>query len=350
MEKQEQFAARLIGWYEKGHRDLPWRSAATAYEIWISEIMLQQTRAETVIPYYRRFLRLFPDVRSLAESRETDLLKAWEGLGYYSRARNLRRAAGIIMDEYGGQLPASVEKLRSLPGIGDYTAGAIASIAFGIPAPAVDGNFERVYCRFFGIEEEMDAGARRRLSQTAEGLVPKDRPGVFANAMMELGATICLPRSPKCAECPLCGSCRGRQRGDPEALPRKPEKKGQRVEQRCQMLVFGPEGVLVCQRQERLLQGLYVFPDKEGELTPEEMCAALEEAGISAAYEQMLGAARHVFTHIIWEMKIHALRLLAPVPAPEGAMWADAGALSALPMPTAVRAAKQLAIRRMGRG
>ena len=349
MGKEEGFGRRLTAWYSEGHRDLPWRSAPGAYEVWISEIMLQQTRAETVIPYYRRFLALFPDVFALADSNETELLKAWEGLGYYSRARNLKRAAREIVERYGGELPASVSELRRLPGIGDYTAGAIASIAFGIPAPAVDGNFERVFCRYFGISEVMDPPARKQLAGDAESLVPRDNPGAFANAVMELGATVCLPRSPKCSVCPLEAECSARAQGDPEALPVKPKKKSQRVEVRSQMLVFGRRGVLLCCREERLLQGLFVFPDREGDLTPEQMCAALEEMGIPAAYDAALGTARHVFTHIIWEMRIHAFRALEDSPAPEGARWADAATLSELPLPSAVRAAKELALRRMGR-
>ena len=226
----QNFTRSVLDWYDRGHRDLPWRHTKDAYRIWISEIMLQQTRAETVISYYERFLSRYPTVQALADAPQEELLKIWEGLGYYSRARSLQRAAQIIVSEYGGELPADVEKLRALPGIGDYTAGAIASIAFGIPAAAVDGNVERVLCRYDAVTDTVGTPAvRRAIAARAQELVPRDRPGAFANAMMEMGATMCTPRSPKCLLCPVRESCKGFLQGIAQELPVKPKKKAQRV-------------------------------------------------------------------------------------------------------------------------
>ena len=204
----QNFTRSVLSWYDAGHRDLPWRHTKDAYRIWISEIMLQQTRAETVVSYYERFLARYPDVYALADAPEEELLKAWEGLGYYSRARSLQKAAKLIVSQHGGELPADLEKLRALPGIGDYTSGAIASIAFGIPAAAVDGNVERVVCRYFALSEEMGSPkSRRMIHDLTQELVPPDRPGAFANAMMEMGATMCTPKSPACLLCPVRENC-----------------------------------------------------------------------------------------------------------------------------------------------
>ena len=238
------FTQAVLGWYDAGHRDLPWRHTKDAYRIWVSEIMLQQTRAETVVSYYDRFLTRYPDVQALAAAPQEELLKQWEGLGYYSRARSLQKAAQVIEDEYGGELPRDVQKLRALPGIGDYTAGAIASIAFGIPAAAVDGNVERVICRYFAIEDTVGTPAvRRMITEKTQALVPRDRPGAFANAMIEMGATMCTPKKPACLLCPVRESCQGFARGIAQELPRKPKKKAQRVENRAE---DGIEGDVLC--------------------------------------------------------------------------------------------------------
>jgi len=212
----------LLRHYSSTHRDLPWRRTRDPYRIWVSEVMLQQTRVTTVIARYRDFVRLYPDVRSLARARAEEVCEAWAGLGYYSRARNLHAAARRIVSEHGGRLPATVEELRALPGIGRYTAGAIASIAFGIPVPAVDGNVERVVSRLFAI----DCGAKRalaprRLWDLAERLARCDRPGDLNQALMEVGATICMPRAPRCSECPLRKFCAAHAAGDPTRFPRR---------------------------------------------------------------------------------------------------------------------------------
>ena len=343
----QNFTRSVLSWYDAGHRDLPWRHTKDAYRIWISEIMLQQTRAETVVSYYERFLARYPDVYALADAPEEELLKAWEGLGYYSRARSLQKAAKLIVSQHGGELPADLEKLRALPGIGDYTSGAIASIAFGIPAAAVDGNVERVVCRYFALSEEMGSPkSRRMIHDLTQELVPPDRPGAFANAMMEMGAVMCTPKSPACLLCPVRVGCKGYAQGIVSELPVKPKKKAQRVETHCVMLVFCENRVLTIVRREKLLGGLSVFPDAVGELTPAQMCAELEKLGISAVYDERLGPARHVFTHLIWEMEIHALIAETCTEVPDG-RWVDAHELAALPMPTAVKAARAWAEKKL---
>ena len=344
---RKSFTQTILAWYDQGHRDLPWRRTKDPYRIWVSEIMLQQTRAETVVSYYERFLARYPAVRDLADAPEEELLKAWEGLGYYSRARSLQKAAKVIVAQYGGQLPADLDKLRALPGIGDYTAGAIASIAFGIPAAAVDGNVERVICRWDAIAEEVGTPAvRREIAARAQALVPRDRPGAFANAMMEMGATMCTPKNPKCLLCPVREGCLGFAQGIVQELPRKAKKKAQRVENRAVLLVFCGERVLVVKRQEKLLGGLFVFPDVPEESDPARLCQALEALGIRAAYDEKLGHARHVFTHLIWEMDVHALVADARPEVP-GGQWVSREELAALPLPTAVKAARQWAMERL---
>ena len=344
---EKNFTRSILSWYDSGHRDLPWRHTTDAYRIWISEIMLQQTRAETVISYYDRFLKKYPTVQVLADADEAELLKAWEGLGYYSRARSLQKAAGVIVAQYGGHLPASVEALKQLPGIGDYTSGAIASIAFGIPAAAVDGNVERVLCRYYAIEDEVGTPAvRRKVFDLAQALVPGDRPGAFANAMMEMGATLCTPRNPACLICPVRESCAGYRKGIAAQLPNKKKKKPQRVEKRAVLLIFCGDRVLVKRREEALLGGLYVFPDALEESNPQKLCEFVENLGIRCAYDAKLGEAKHVFTHIIWEMEIHALEA-ENMPDIPGGMWVTRAELEELPLPTAVKAARKHAMEKL---
>ena len=344
---RENFAKSLLTWYDAGHRDLPWRHTKDAYRIWISEIMLQQTRAETVVSYYDRFLTRYPTVYDLANAPQEELLKAWEGLGYYSRARSLQKAAKMIVSEHGGSLPADVKALRALPGIGDYTAGAIASIAFGIPAAAVDGNVERVICRYDAIGETVGTPAvRRMIAEKTQELVPHDRPGAFANAMMELGATVCTPKNPACLLCPVRESCRGLAQGIAQELPHKMKKKAQRVENRAVLLVFCKDRVLIQKRQEKLLGGLFVFPDVLDQNDPAELCKALESKGIRAAYDEYLGHAKHVFTHIIWEMDVHAL-IAQEMADVENGQWVTRDELAALPLPTAVKSARKWAMERL---
>ncbi len=329
----------LLSWYDGCARDLPWRRTRDPYGIWVSEIMLQQTRAETVIAYWTRFMALFPDVNALANAPEQDVLKAWEGLGYYSRARNLHACAKAVCWEHGGAFPADWDALRALPGIGDYTAGAVGSIAFGLRVPAVDGNVERVVSRLRGIREDVGIpSVKRQLRAEAAALVPEERAGDFNQAMMELGARVCQP-APRCAECTISAYCDAYEAGDADALPVKQKKAPQRVLPRGIALVFHGDRVLLHQREERLLQGLWCFPGYEQLVFPIEVEDMLQKTGIKAEYVENAGNARHVFTHLVWEMTL--LRFEATDTAcPKGWRWVDLEGLRALPLPTAMKVAK----------
>lgn len=340
-----EFSRALLGWYDQGHRALPWRDTSDPYRIWISEIMLQQTRAETVVSYYERFTHRFPDVRALALAPEQDVLKAWEGLGYYSRARNLQSAAKKIMDEFGGRMPQSAAQLKSLPGIGPYTAGAVASICFGERVAAVDGNVERVVSRLFLVREDVTLPAVRRvIAEKAQSLVPAARTGDFTNAMMELGATVCVPGAPRCLLCPARGLCEAQKAGVAAQLPVKRKAKAQRVERMGVAVVRCGGRVLLRQRSERLLGGLWVFPLFKDAVTPALLSAALWDMGLEPIYDGPLGGARHVFTHIVWDMQLHAF-VQEDGRTPPECRWADAAQLRALPLPTAVKAARREALR-----
>ena len=213
-------SSRLLAWYRQNKRTLPWRDHPDPYAVWVSEIMLQQTRVETVIPYFERWMRLFPAINDLAKASEHDVLNAWEGLGYYSRARNLHKAARIVAEKYNGELPYNLDDLRALPGIGRYTVGAIASMAFGMDAPTLDGNLRRVFARLFDVTEPADSPAGEKIlwSLAAEHL-PKGQAGDYNQALMDLGAAICLPRNPRCLICPLMKMCKARENGTQEARP-----------------------------------------------------------------------------------------------------------------------------------
>ena len=323
--------APLLRWYHQNRRILPWREDPQPYRVWVSEIMLQQTRVEAALPYYERFLRELPDIPALAAAPEEQLLKLWEGLGYYSRVRNLQKAARVVCEQYGGELPGDYEAVKALPGIGEYTAGAICSIAFGLPTPAVDGNVLRVVCRITGDETPVDSPAlKRRCREELAPLYPEGAAGDFTQALMELGAMVCLPGgAPRCGDCPAQGFCRGYASGEPERLPVKPPKKPRRIERRQVWVVLSPAGVLLHRRPSRgLLAGLWELPGApEGEPFP---------LGWSAPTDvQDIGAARHIFSHVEWQMAGALCRLPDCPELPEGWRWADAAALAgevALPL------------------
>ena len=344
MEEKREWICSLLEWYKKGHRDLPWRKTKDPYRIWVSEIMLQQTRVAAVIPYYQRFLSAFPTVYALAKSEEQELLKVWEGLGYYSRARNLRKAAQIVAGELCGIFPETPREWKKLPGVGDYTAGAISAIAFGYPCVAVDGNFLRVWTRLFAVRDAIDfLRVRKRIENEAEQLckyIPD--PGMFANAVMELGAMVCMPKTALCGECPLSQVCEANAKQSWSTYPVRLPKKARRIEKRNICLVYDGRRVVVESRTEKLLSGLFGFPNAKGDADSASMCQALEKMGIFAAYEKKLGEAEHIFTHMTWKMEIYAFRLLEP---PSGS-WrmADARELTELPMPSAFRCARELAL------
>lgn len=329
------FSAPLLRWYDAGHRALPWRALPTPYRVWVSEVMLQQTRVEAVIPYFERFLAALPDVAALAAVDEHALMKLWEGLGYYNRARNLQRAARQMQERHGGTLPANYDALLALTSFGDYTAGAVASIAFGLPHPAVDGNVLRVCSRLAAWDGDSKSQAAKRLFADALQAQLGDRPGDFNQAMMELGATVCLPNGrPLCDRCPLADRCRALEQGQPQAFPRKAEKRPRRVEARTVLAIVGPQGALLRLRPPQgLLGGLWELPNKLGTLEEAQARAALSALGLSIEELTPLPAATHIFTHVQWDMTGYLVRVQA-APAPADCHWVsreDLGARYALP-------------------
>jgi A/G-specific adenine glycosylase len=257
-------ASKLLAWYRAHKRALPWRGHPSAYAVWVSEIMLQQTRVEAVIPYFEKWMQLFPDIQTLANASEQEVLNAWEGLGYYSRARNLHRAAQIVADGYRGELPRDLNELRRLPGIGRYTLGAIASIAFGMDVPALDGNIKRVYARIFDREEPVDSPAGEKiLWEIAERNLPQGHAGDYNQALMDLGATICVPRNPRCLVCPVMKLCRARQNGTQDQRPVKLPKKEVPHYIQAAAVVVERGRVLLAQRPSKgLLGGMWEFPNR----------------------------------------------------------------------------------------
>ena len=304
----------LLEHYDAHRRDLPWRESREPYPVWVSEIMLQQTRVETAIPYYDRWMERFPTVEDLAEADEQSVLKAWEGLGYYSRARNLRRSALIVRERLGGVIPQDSQGLKTLPGIGEYSASAIASIAYGEVVPAVDGNARRVLSRLFGLEDPTAASLRKRAAE----IVDPDRPGDWNQALMDLGATVCTPRSPRCTVCPLTGECRALAEGTQELRPTSKRRPRARTVSYAVLVALNPDGELLMVRRppDDLLGGLWEFPAVEigvedptptggalcvGNSFYDRCRARLEDLGVRLASRtvrfSVLPEVRHAFTH-----------------------------------------------------
>jgi A/G-specific adenine glycosylase len=304
------FAERVLKWYAQHGRSLPWRGTADPYAVWVSEIMLQQTRVEAVIPYFERWMRLFPSIQALAQAGEQEVLAAWEGLGYYSRARNLHRAARLMVEQHAGQLPRDPEALRQLPGIGRYTLGAIASIAFGLDLPALDGNLKRVFARVFDVEQPVDspAGEKRLWELVAENL-PAGRAGDYHQGLMDIGAGICLPRRPRCLLCPLLDMCRARQIGVEEARPvKKPRRETPHYTVTAAVIRRGPKVLLARRPAKGLLGGLWEYPGGKVE-AGEELAQALqreigEELGSGLVVGDPFGVYRHAYTH--FRITLHA--------------------------------------------
>lgn len=328
---------RLLDWYDANKRDLPWRRTTEAYPIWISEIMLQQTRVEAVRGYWTRFLDTLPTVQSLAVVEDDRLMKLWEGLGYYSRARNLKRAAQQIVERFDGALPADYGELLSLPGIGEYTAGAVASIAFGIPVPAVDGNVLRVMARLLDDPSDiLDAAVRRAVRENLLSDMPQERPGAFNQALMELGATVCMPNgAPHCADCPLRQDCLAHAAGHEQALPVRRGKRARRVEERTVFVLRAQSGAVAGYRREAagLLASLWQLPDEPGQLPAEAMAARLDAWGARPLGAWQIYDRRHIFTHVEWHMRVYALSVDLPR-LPDGWVWLDEAVHS---LPTAYR-------------
>lgn len=334
----------LLDWYDANRRVLPFRGTRDPYAVWISEIMLQQTRTDTVSGYYTRFLNRFPNIAALAQADEQEVLKYWEGLGYYSRARNLHKAARIMQREYGGRFPAAYEGIRALPGVGDYTAAAVASIAYRLLYPAIDGNLTRVLARVHGVREDVDRPSVKRLiRELGEREIDRERPGDWNQALMDLGATICVPGTPDCGRCPLQAQCDAYAQGDADQLPIRAAAKPPVPVDVGVGLVIADGRVLTIKRDAALLKGLWVFLLSEGDSTPEGMARKLEALGMQANRITSLGEARHVFTHRIWNMQLYRVDL-STAPQRMIGQWADAQTLTELPLPTAMKAARRAAM------
>lgn len=308
----EKIVEPLLEWFQGNARVLPWREDPAPYRVWVSEIMLQQTRVEAVKPYFERFTKALPDVQALAECEEESLLKLWEGLGYYNRVRNMQTAAQTVMAEYGGKIPADYEELLKLKGIGHYTAGAIASIAYGIPVPAVDGNVLRVISRVSADDSDiMKQSVRTKVEQELAKIMPEDRAGAFNQALMELGATVCLPNgAPLCEVCPWQEFCEAKAKECWQLLPVKSKAKPRRIEKKTVFLIRDAEKVLLRKRPSKgLLAGMYEFPNTSGHLTEEEALAWTKEQNLSPIRIQKLEPAKHIFSHVEWHMTGYVIRV-----------------------------------------
>ena len=329
----------IIRWYREAGRPLPWRQEPESYHVWISEIMLQQTRIEAVIPYYERFLRAFPDVESLSRAEDDRLMKLWEGLGYYSRARNLKKAAVQVMERYGGSLPRQAEELKKLPGIGDYTAGAIASIAYGQPEPAVDGNVLRVMTRLLACPENiLSPKTRARLTELLRQSYPGgEEASLLTQGIMELGETICIPNGEaRCDRCPVREHCTAHQTDTVGRFPVKSPPRERRTEERTVLLLRHQGRYAIRRRPERgLLAGLWEFPNTEGRLSEEEALAFVHALGLKPLSCAPCGETKHVFTHVEWRMGAY---LVDCAGEGGGFLWKSPGQLqSGYPVPTTFR-------------
>lgn len=321
MSELQQIVPAILAWWDAGHADLPWRKTQDPYAIWIAEVMLQQTQVSTVIPYFQRWMARFPKVEDLAAAPLKEVLKVWEGLGYYSRARNLHAAAQMIVDDYGGRLPEDVAELRKLKGVGRYTAGAIASIAFDRPVPVLDGNVIRVLSRLLDLQEDVTkTQTRNYLWEVAADLVPALRAGDYNQALMELGQTICLPAMPRCHSCPVAGHCQARAKGTQHERPVRPPRRKIPHYDVCAGVIWREDGrILIAQRPlDGLLGGLWEFPG--GKVQPgESLAEALrreidEELGIEIEAGRTLATIKHTFTHFRITLYAMHARYVSGVP------------------------------------
>lgn len=333
----------LLDWYDANKRDLPWRADPTAYHVWLSEIMLQQTRVEAVKGYYERFLKKLPGIEDLANAQEDMLLKLWEGLGYYNRVRNLQKAAVCIMQEYDGQMPGDYQKILQLPGIGSYTAGAISSIAFGLPYPAVDGNVLRVLARLKKDTRDIaNATVKAQIEAELKDVMPLDRPGDFNQAMMEIGATVCLPNgAPKCMECPLNLLCKAYADGSMMDFPKKALKKGRSVEEKTVLILLDEDKVALHKRPDKgLLAGLYEFPMLKGHQKKSAVLQYLKELGMETIRITPLTESKHIFSHKEWHMIGYQIRVdeLTKVQVPDWIFVGPTETQEKYPIPSAFSA------------
>lgn len=321
-DRRREMRQRLLRWFASHARDLPWRQNRTPYRVWVSEVMLQQTQVDTVIPYFEDFLERFPDVEALARADLEEVLKVWEGLGYYARARRLHEAARQLASRNQGQVPAHFRALKALPGVGAYTAGAVASIAFGEGVPAVDGNARRVLCRVLGIWDDVTRSANKReLDRLAGSLVPRHEPGAFNEALIELGATVCTPRGPSCDECPLGAMCWARANDEQEALPvKRPRRKPPHYDVAAAVTTAADGTVLVAKRRaDDMLGGLWEFPGgkcEDSENLRECLVREMEEElGVTVKVGRLLTTVDHAYTHLRITLHAYWCRLAEGEPA-----------------------------------
>ncbi|PYZ92413.1 A/G-specific adenine glycosylase [Salipaludibacillus keqinensis] len=303
------FQQDLLAWYDENKRDLPWRKERDPYKIWVSEIMLQQTRVDTVIPYFQRFMDLFPTIHDLAEAEEETVLKAWEGLGYYSRARNLHQAVKEVSQSYGGQVPKTEKEIGDLKGVGPYTAGAILSIAYNIPAPAVDGNVMRVLSRIYTIYDDISkASTRKTFESIVRELISQDRSSDFNQALMELGAMVCSPTNPSCLLCPVQNHCSAKAEGVQDVLPVKAKKKPPKKLKMKAVILRDHDGRILIERRPDtgLLAKLWQFPNIEAETENlDDLTAYITTLGLKADITNKVQEVKHVFSHIVWEISVY---------------------------------------------
>lgn len=308
----EEIVVPLLSWYDQQARVLPWRSEPTPYRVWVSEIMLQQTRVEAVKPYFERFIKALPTVENLAACPEEELLKLWEGLGYYNRVRNMQKAAKILVTENQGELPAQFDELIRLPGIGKYTAGAISSIAFGIPMPAVDGNVLRVLTRVTADERDiLKESVKHDIAKKVQEIIPMRRAGDFNQALIELGAIVCVPNgTAKCTECPISHLCEAKRNDIVMEFPKKTPKKARTIENRTVLLIKDGEKIAIRKRPRKgLLAGLYEFPNVEQVMSEEEVLDYVRSCGLQPLFIQKMEDSKHIFTHKEWHMTGYLVRV-----------------------------------------
>ncbi len=295
----------LLLWYQQNKRDLPWRANTEPYRVWISEIMAQQTRISAVIPYFNRFVQRVPDIKSLANLPQDELMKLWEGLGYYSRARNLQAAAKTVVEKYDGVFPSDYNDILSLPGIGEYTASAIGSISFGIPTPVVDGNVLRVFCRYLNdFSDIASPKTKKNIYSFLQTVIPQHCPGDFNQAIMELGALVCVPNSvPDCDVCPIKNGCQAKKNNNWDVLPVKSAKSPRKEEDYTVVLICCEDRILLKKRKSTgLLADLYQYVLLDGDLSKEQLLPFLKDKNISAQDIKPIGKTKHIFTHKQWNM------------------------------------------------
>ncbi|MCF0146361.1 MAG: A/G-specific adenine glycosylase [Eubacterium sp.] len=321
--RNKEIPDRVCAWFAENKRDLPWRRTKDPYRIWVSEIMLQQTRVEAVRPYYERFIEALPDCRALARCREDRLLKLWEGLGYYSRVRNMQKAARCVTEDHDGVFPSTRDGLLSLPGIGPYTAGAVASIAFQEKTPAVDGNVLRILARLNADDRDVRLPAVRRDAekQLEEILADCREPGNFNQGLMDLGASVCVPNTkPLCEKCPLADLCRAHEKGCEQSLPFRSKAKERRIEEMTVLLIRDGEKVALAKRPDKgLLAGMYEFPNFPGTGSREDALAFVRKQGLEPLHIAELPPARHLFSHVEWRMSGYEIRVASFPEIKEGA-------------------------------